>query len=320
MLVDIPVPITFGAPGDKVTRNAGSMRNSGIELALGYQHEAGAFRWNANVNFATLTNEILSLGGGAPINRGLGVGGNNAGSRTEIGQPVAYFWGLQTDGIFQTPEEVLAANGSHGNVIPGDRRFKDISGPDGIPDGKITEKDRVNLGNGLPKYMYGGTINISFKSFDFTLFLQGQGGNKIVNNNRRHLYDLRNYNGQGVQNVAKDMLNRWTGPGTSTTVPRVAYFGTPGNNLFSDFYVEDGGFLRCRNLQLGYTIPLDFSRRFGVERLRVYVSSQNLFTITKYSGYDPEIGTLRQDVLNTGFDQGRYPVARTFIGGINLQF
>jgi hypothetical protein len=315
MLVPIPIPITSNGSIGSITRNAGSMRNSGLEMALGYQQDVGAFQWSANVNFATLKNEILSLGGGAPINRGLGVGGNNAGTRTEVGQPVAYFWGLQTEGIFQTPEEVQAANGSHGDVIPGDRKYVDVNN-----DGKINEKDRINLGNGLPKFMYGGTFNISFKGFDFTLFLQGQGGNKIANNNRRHLYDIRNYNGQGVQNVAKEMMGRWTGPGTSNTIPRVAYFGTPGNNLFSDFYVEDGGFLRCRNLQLGYTIPKDFSGRLGLERLRVYVSTQNLFTITKYSGYDPEIGTLRQDVLNTGFDQGRYPVSRTFIGGINLQF
>jgi hypothetical protein len=258
---------------------------------------------------------VLSLGGGAPINRGLGVGGNNAGSRTEVGQPVAYFWGLQTDGIFQNEEEVQAANGSHGQVIPGDRRYVDVNG-----DGTINEKDRVNLGNGLPKFLYGGNFNVSFKGFDLLLFLQGQAGNKIANNNRRHLYDLRNYNGQGVQNVAREMLGRWTGPGTSNTIPRVAYFGTPGNTLFSDFYVEDGGFLRCRNIQLGYTIPAGFTGKLGVQRLRVYVSAQNLFTITKYTGYDPEVGTLRQDVLNTGFDQGRYPVARVFLGGLNLQF
>jgi TonB-linked SusC/RagA family outer membrane protein len=315
MLVNIPVPISFGAPNDAITRNAGSIRNKGWEFALGYNQDVGTIQWSANVNFATLENEVLSLGGGAPINRGLGVGGNNAGTRTEVGQPLAYFWGLKTDGIFQTPEEVEAADGSHGKVIPGDRRFVDVNG-----DGIINEKDRVNIGNGLPKFFYGGNFNVRFAGFDFTLFLQGQGGNKIANNNRRHLYDIRNYNGQGVQNVAKEMLGRWTGPGTSNTITRVAYFGTPGNNQFSDFYVEDGGFLRCRNIQLGYTIPSELTNRFGVERLRVYVSSQNLFTITKYTGYDPEIGSLNQSVLNTGFDQGRYPVARTIIGGINLQF
>jgi TonB-linked SusC/RagA family outer membrane protein len=315
MLVDIPVPISFGAPNDRVTRNAGSIQNRGWEFAVGYRQNQGAFQWSANVNFSTQSNEVLSLGGGAPINRGLGVGGNNAGSRTEVGQPVAYFWGLQTDGIFQNEEEVQAANGSHGQVIPGDRRYVDVNG-----DGTINEKDRVNLGNGLPKFLYGGNFNVSFKGFDLLLFLQGQAGNKIANNNRRHLYDLRNYNGQGVQNVAREMLGRWTGPGTSNTIPRVAYFGTPGNTLFSDFYVEDGGFLRCRNIQLGYTIPAGFTGKLGVQRLRVYVSAQNLFTITKYTGYDPEVGTLRQDVLNTGFDQGRYPVARVFLGGLNLQF
>ncbi|GAB2591970.1 TonB-dependent receptor [Spirosoma areae] len=317
MLVNVPVPITLGAPGNVITRNAGSMENSGIELALGYRKTTGLWKWSADVNFSTLQNKVTSLGGGAPINQtdGLNAGGNNAGTRTEEGQSIAYFWGLQTAGIFQNEAEV-AASVQKGTAAPGDRRFADVNN-----DGKLDAKDRINLGNGLPNYLVGGQVKVAYGSFDFSALFQGQLGKKIANATRRQLYDIRNFNGAGVQNVSKDLLGRWTGPGTSTEIPKVSYDPTStNNNLFSSYYIENGDFLRCRNIQLGYTLPGTLAKRIGSERVRVYVSAQNLFTLTTYSGYDPEIGSLNQNVLTTGFDVGKYPVARVFMVGLNLQF
>jgi len=315
MLVNIPVPISLGAPGNSILRNAGGMKNSGIELAIGYRQNAGLFKWSADVNFATLKNTVTSLGdGGRPIVQGFNEGQNNAATRTEVGQSLAYFWGFKTDGIFQNQQEIDASP-MKGTVIPGDRRYVDTNG-----DGKVDGSDRVNLGNGLPTMIFGGTLRASYKGFDASILLQGQAGSKIANNTRRFLYDIRNYNGQGVQNVSQEMMNRWTGPGTSNTMPRVAYFTSSDNNRFSDAYVENGGFVRARNIQVGYTLPISLSQKIGSDRVRVYLAAQNLFTITKYSGFDPEVGSRNQNALNTGTDQGRYPVARVFMGGINVSF
>lgn len=315
MLVRIPVPISLGAPNNSILRNAGGMKNSGIELAIGYRQNAGSFKWSADVNFATLNNSVTSLGeGGRPIVKDFSEGSNNAATRTEIGETLAYFWGFKTDGIFQD-KQAIEASPMKGLAIPGDRRYVDTK-----KDGKIDGNDRVNLGNGLPNFIFGGTFRASYKGFDASILLQGQAGNKIANNTRRYLYDIRNYNGQGVQNVSQEMMNRWTGPGTSNTMPRVAYFTSSDNNRFSDAYVENGGFIRARNIQIGYTLPMALSQKIGSNRLRVYLTAQNLFTITQYSGFDPEVGSRNQDALNTGTDQGRYPVARAFMGGINLSF
>ncbi len=205
--------------------------------------------------------------------------------------------------------------------MPGDRRFRNLNVDDQKVDTTISPNDRTNLGSGLPTFLFGATFKAEYKGFDFSLLLQGQGGNKIANNTRRQLYDIRNFNGAGVQNVSRDMLDRWTGPGTSNTMPRVAYqTTTTTNNVFSSYYIEDGMFLRCRNIQIGYTLPTVLSQKLKAARIRVYVSAQNLFTITKYSGYDPEIGSLGANVLATGIDQGRYPVAKMFMGGLNIGF
>lgn len=315
MLVNIPVPISMGAPNNSILRNAGGMKNSGFEFSLGYRHSTGKFNWSADANFSTLKNEVTSLGqNGRPIVNSFNEGANNAATQTEVGETVAYFWGYKADGIFQDQQEIDASP-MKGTVIPGDRRYVDVNG-----DGKIDGTDRTNLGNGLPKLIYGGTLRASFKGFDASILLQGQAGNKIANNNLRFLYDIRNFNGQGVQNVAQVMMDRWTGPGTSNTMPRLAYFTSSDNNRFSDVYVENGAFLRCRNAQIGYTIPQSISKKAGIERLRIYLAAQNLFTVTKYSGFDPEVGSRSQNALNTGTDQGRYPVAKVMMGGLNISF
>ena len=315
MLVNIPVPISLGAPNNSILRNAGGIKNSGIELAVSYRQNKGAFKWSTDVNFATLKNEVTSLGnGGRPIVQSFNEGQNNAATRTEVGEPIAYFWGYKSDGIFQSQSEIDASP-MKGSAIAGDRRYVDTNN-----DGKIDGTDRINLGNGLPTMIFGGTLRAAYKGFDASILLQGQAGSKIANNNLRFLYDIRNYNGQGVQNVAQAMMNRWTGPGTSNTMPRVAYFTSSDNNRFSDVYVENGAFLRCRNIQLGYTLPLDLSQKIGSDHVRIYVAAQNLFTITKYTGFDPEVGSRGQSALNTGTDQGRYPVARVVMGGLNVRF
>jgi hypothetical protein len=275
----------------------------------------------------TLQNKITSLGSGQAFNSGFNVGGAELSSRVEQGQPIGYFYGFKTDGLFRSQPEIDATNEQakqitgnpdaefQAGVQPGDRRFVDINN-----DGVIDQDDRTKIGSPIPGLTYGLNINLGYKGFDFTLFLQGVSDVDIMNSTRRQLYDMRNFNGQGVQNVSRDMLNRWSPDNTDTNVPRISYATTPNNIRGSDFYVENGSFLRARNMQLGYVLPTDLTKRFGVERLRVYVAAQNLFTITDYTGFDPEIGDFNQNALQSRFDQGNYPQPRTFLGGLNLQF
>jgi hypothetical protein len=263
------------------------------------------------VNFTYLKNEVTDLGMGTEIISTFDVGGNNTTTRTVVGEPIAYFYGYQTDGIFQTQEEIDNAP-DHGMVSAGDRRFKDLN-----DDGIIDDLDRTNLGSGIPKYMYGFNIGFEYKGFDFSLFLNGNAGVDIINNNLRYLYNLRNFNGTGVQNVLQKVYEeRWTGPGTSNTFPKVAYNPANTNIIFSDSYVENGSFVRLRNIQAGYTLPSALFGKSGIKSMRIYISGQNLLTFTKYQGYDPEVGGV--GLLGTGIDQGRYPVARMYSMGLKI--
>ncbi|MBD0256565.1 MAG: TonB-dependent receptor, partial [Cytophagales bacterium] len=327
ILLQVPVPANLGAPENKVIRNLGEVQNKGFELALGWNDTRGRFTYGISGNLTTLQNKVTSLGSGQAVNTVINAGGAELASRVEQGEPIAYFYGFKTDGLFRTQAEIDEANERakqitgnadavfQGGVVPGDRRFLDINN-----DGVIDQKDRTKIGSPIPGLTYGLNVNLGYRGFDFTLFLQGVSDVDIMNGTRRQLYDLRNFNGQGVQNVSRDMLNRWAPDNTETDVPRITYATTPNNIRGSDFYVENGAFLRARNMQLGYVLPGGLTRRFGVERLRVYVAAQNLFTITDYTGFDPEIGDYNQDALKSRFDQGSYPQARTFLGGLSLQF
>lgn len=312
MLVSLPVSFEAGfqtAP----SVNGGKVKNSGIELLLGYRGEAGGFSYDISGNMATLKNEVLSLGVGQPI-AGPTLGFTSISSSfTEVGQSIGYFRGYQTDGIYQTNEEVNKT--LQPNAVAGDFRYRDING-----DNRLTDADRVKLGSPWPTLTYGMSFDFKYKGFDLNVMLQGVAGNQIFHSNKFATYPLKYFGGSGVVNGSKEVLNRWTPGSGNNEIPRLAYVDANGNYAnSSSFYVEDGDYMRIRNVSLGYRIPQSLiSKTKMFQSARFYVSAQNLFTFTKYSGFDPEIGSTNP--LQSGVDNGVYPQPRTFMAGINFGF
>jgi TonB-linked SusC/RagA family outer membrane protein len=312
MLVSLPVSFEAGfqtAP----SVNGGKVRNSGVELLLGYRSEIGGFTFDVSGNLATLRNEVLSLGVGQPI-AGPTLGFTSISSSfTEVGQSIGYFRGYVVDGIYQTNDEVNKT--LQPNAVAGDFRFRDVNG-----DNQLSDADRVKLGSPWPTMTYGMNFDFGYKGFDLNIMLQGVAGNQIFHSNKFAIYPLKYFGGSGVVNGSKEVLNRWT-PGSGTNeIPRLAYVDANGNYAnSSSFYVEDGDYMRIRNLTLGYRIPQSLiSKAKMFQSARFYVSAQNLFTFTKYSGFDPEIGSTNP--LQSGVDNGVYPQPRTFMAGINFGF
>jgi|FLOH01.1.fsa_nt_gi TonB-dependent starch-binding outer membrane protein SusC len=303
------IPGYVGATGSPLG-NVADMDNKGIEIELGYRKQFGDFNFSANGNVSYLKNEVTYLGQGKEFITAGAAGFQSMGSitRTQIGESYNSFYGFQTAGIFQNQSEIDSYVNSAGIVIqpdasPGDFRWTDSNG-----DGSITEDDKQFLGSPLPKYTFGLTLNMDYKGFDFMAFAQGATGNKIFQGLRR--LDILNANYQ------TDALSRWTGAGTSDTYPRLTNNDTNGNfGKSSNFYLEKGDYLRLKVIQLGYTLPNDLISKIGASKLRLYVTGENLLTLTKYTGYDPEIGG---NVL--GIDRGYYPQAQSFMFGANIQF
>jgi hypothetical protein len=220
-----------------------------------------------------------------------------------------HYYGLVMDGIYQTQEEVdavLWGNPSQNVVRPGDVRFKDLNG-----DGFINNQDKTNIGSAIPDFTYGLNFDANYKNWDFNVFFNGVQGRDILNTN---LFDLEGM--QRLFNAGTAVLNRWTGPGTSNTVPRAG--GAPQNYGISTRYLEDGSFLRLRNLTIGYTLPNNMLGKDLFSKFRIYVSGQNLVTITDYSGLDPEIGNTNG--FESGIDRGAYPQPKTYLVGLQLSF
>lgn len=317
----IPLSLGFDSPP---TVNDGTISNKGFELTASYRHTIGDFSFDVSANFASIKNEVLDLE--SPFNRGSFQGEQI--TRTEEGEAVGYFYGHKVDRILQESDftaGVLNDNlPSQDNAAPGDILFQDIDG-----DGAITDDDRTNIGSPFPNYTYGLNFSVNYKSFDLSLFLQGQGGNEIYNGNRFWLEGMTR-----VFNAGPAVLNRWTPENTNTNIPR-AITGDPNNNSrTSDRFIEDGSFTRLRNISIGYNIPSEVLDTFGkgvISNLRVYASAQNLFTITDYTGFDPEIGTSFNGqsgssninaarTVAAGIDRGQFPQPRIFKGGIQITF
>ena len=323
LLLRVPLPNSLGY-SDSPLANVGSIQNRGLELALGYKHTGKDFNWTLTGAFDMVRNKVLSLATpNATINSGQNAdfGGFDI-TRTEAGHPIQSFYGWVTDGIFQSQAEINALNTVRGSdttfyqnnkTAPGDIRFKDLNG-----DGKVDAQDRTYLGSYIPKFNYGINWTGSYKQFDFTVFFQGVVGNKIYNGTK--------VVGQGqlrLFNATTDVLNAWTPQNTNTNVPRSVSGDPNQNSRTSDRFLEDGSYLRLKNLSIGYTVPTAALSKFTkgyVNRLRVYASSQNLLTFTKYTGYDPEISSKNNNLLNNGIDYVQYPQARTLTVGINLGF
>ena len=303
MLAVVPLPGVVGFLPSAT--NVASARNSGFEFMVNHRNQKGLVEYEIGGNISFIRNEVTDLGeGGQPISTGSVFGIGDLVAYTEIGQPIAYFYGYETAGIFQTDEEA-AAYEALPNAQAGDVIFVDQN-----DDGVIDSDDKTMIGNPHPDFTYGLNASVNYKSFDFSLFLQGTYGNEILNGVFR--YDLN------TTNLPVEALERWTGEGTSDWYPRISHSDPNQNNRISDRFVEDGSFLRVKNVQLGYTLPESVMQRLQIGKCRVYVAASNLFTFTKYSGLDPEVGT--RGTLEIGIDRGFYPAARSFMAGVNVNF
>lgn len=304
LITGAPFPLLIGNNGPVV--NAGEVKNSGIEVELGYINTVlDDVTVDLKLTASTNKSEVISINNASgSLVGGQGVIGQNDILRAEEGKPLGYFWGYQTEGIFQTAEE-LAAYPHQGNAHPGDFKFRDTD-----ENGTLDDNDRVNLGTPYPKLILGLNTSFEWRGFDLAMFWYSALGFQIFNANRRADLIYANY--------TTDVLDRWTGEGTSNSTPRVT-LSDPNQTWKrpSDFYIEDGDFLRLKNITLGYNLPKDLLKAFRIQNLHVYVTSENLLTITGYNGVALESGG---GPLALGIDHGTYPQARTFIGGINLTF
>ena len=309
MLLSMPVP---GYAGDSSPiGNLGDMVNSGVEIELSYRDRIGDFSWNISANATYNRNKLTYLGDDATDLYG---SSHKIGqlTRGEIGMPFPFFYGYQTDGVFQNPAEVAAHVNADGNMLqpnatPGDFRFKDVN-----EDGILDDSDRTYIGKGIPDWTFGLNIGFEWKGIDFNMLLQGQAGVQAFNVTRRtDLYYI---------NLPKTILNRWTGEGSTDSAPKFEFTSANENYRVSDYWVEDASFLRARNVQLGYTLPGSLTKKIFVQRLRVYAQAENLFTLTKYTGCDPEVTGGNGFGTELGIDRGVYPQNRTFSVGVNLTF
>jgi TonB-dependent starch-binding outer membrane protein SusC len=323
LILEVPLSPSLGFSRNTPS-NVGSMQNNGFEFVATYNKRTNDFKWDLSANFSTTKNKILNFGPDikSPIFSGSNAdyGGFDI-ARTRPGDPVQSFYGWKVDGIFQSQAEIDSYNAKDGNAStkyqdnakPGDIRFKDLNG-----DGKITADDRTIIGNFIPDFTYGINFNGSYKNFDVNLFLQGSQGNEIYNGTKVLRQGMLRLFGAG-----KEVLNAWTPSNTNTDVPR-AVDGDPNNNSrTSDRFIENGSYLRLKTLSVGYTIPektLLSGTKNVVKRARIYLSTQNLITITKYTGYDPEIGSRFNSSLTNGIDYGQFPSSRTVLLGVQLGF
>ncbi len=313
LLVALPISFEAGFP-TAPSVNGGKIINKGWEFELGFQDQANSFRWDVSANFSTLSNEVLSLGQGQPIPGGLTMYGSGMPiNYTEVGEEIGYFKGLQVEGIYQTVEEI--DNNFQPNARPGDFKWKDVDG-----DGVLTTADEVKLGSPWPDFTYGANLDLSYRNFDFNLILTGVGGVQIMNKMIESVYPIRYFGGSGIVNARKEALDRWTPENGGNTIPRLIVDDANGNySNMSSFYIEDGDYMRVRNVTLGYTFPSGRGKFSDLlSGTRIYVNAQNLLTFTKYSGFDPEI--LSSNPISAGIDDGVYPMPRTFVLGLNLTF
>ena len=288
------------------TANIGSTKSSGIDITLGYTETLSkSFKVNTSLTFTTAKNEVTATNsdGTAKILGGYYFNGQSQSVTVfEKGFTPGYFYGYKTLGLFQTPAEVAAAP-TQGGAQAGDIRFADING-----DGKINSNDQTKIGDPFPEFTLGWSLNLEYKNFDFNAFTYASVGNDIYTAYERNA----NYT-----NKARSVLGRWTGPGTTNDAKTPRYSFTDGNSNIrvSDRYVEDGSFIKIKNLQLGYTFPASATKKI-LSRLRIYAQVKNAFVFTKYTGFDPEISG---GILDSGIDRGAYPQARTFAFGIDIK-
>lgn len=308
LLESIPIPGHVG--NDAPVANVGSVQNRGVELSVNWRHILKDIKYSVGFNAAYNKNKMTKIGNEDKTLTGASWAVAGTVTRAEEGLPIGYFWGYKTDGLFQNIAEVYSHIGSTGDLLqknaqPGDVRFVDVNG-----DGKISEDDRTQIGNPTPDWTLGFNGSIEYKQFDLSLLLIASLGNDIFNGAQRQ--DLR------YTNRSEDILDRWTGEGTSNTIPRYTWIDVNNNYRVSDLYIEDGSYMRLKNIQVGYNLPKSVLSRIGASNWRFYISGENLLTLTGYSGADPEIGAMSS--FDIGIDRGIYPQARIFRFGTTITF
>jgi TonB-linked SusC/RagA family outer membrane protein len=331
--------LTIAAPAQSgynfFTRNVGSMENKGLELAINYNHAIGSdFHYGLGLTLSAVRNKLTSITSGTNFVSnfgGLTVAGLGWSTFTEtnIGQPVGEFYGYKSLGIIQTQAQLDALNASaaaknpsnpfyqKAATAPGDRLFADVNG-----DGQVTATDQVSLGSPLPKFFGGLNVDFSYRAWDFNAYFYGTYGNKIFNYQESALESFQNRSFVGVENVSVDYyLHHWTPTNPSTIYSRANYNDDAvGSNVPSSAWIQNGSFVKLKNVTVGYTLQSDLARKLFVSKIRVYVSAQNLFTITKYTGLDPEIGLQNGNATQNGLDNGTYPSSKFFTVGLNVTF
>ena len=368
MLMPMQLPSYMGTSGNTSSAlaapfgNFGSIENKGLEITINaHPISTKNFSWDSEFEISWNKNKLTKLSGtsSAAI---LGVGQwNDVVSKSDVGQPLFQFFGYVTDGVYTSYEDIenspkpVSYGGSNGynkynTVWVGDVKYKDISGPDGVPDGKIDENDRTYIGNPMPKYTFGWTNTFRYKDFDLSIFVNGSVGNKVYNYIRMKLDNMKSVWANQAATVInrsqitpinpnKDYSNGYLGHNATTVyhwyddidnvqvlnptnIP-AAHLNDPNeNSRVSDRYIEDGSYLRIKNITLGYTFPKQWIKNLGLENVRLSCNIQNLWTITGYKGYDPEIGASTSDMNGYvyGLDNGRYPSPTVYSFGLNVTF
>jgi len=321
LLLDVPIPVSAGLPPAPnqpsaiVTQNIGKIQNRGLEIGLvttNVQAQNNGFGWTTNFNVSGNRNKILDLG-----TQVTGAGETSArniiygSSISQAGQPLGAFYGYTMQGIVQSNAEGQGLPTQNGNrPVAGDVRFADLNG-----DGVINDQDRTIIGNPNPKAFAGVTNNFSYKGVELSVFFQGQFGNQIYNQTRQILESQSDPLNQSTR-----VLNHWTPTNTNTDIPRPVRNDPQGNNRFSTRWLEDGSYVRLKNITLAYNFPTVLSKRASIQNLRLYVTAQNLITWTHYLGYDPEVNADPFNQTGFGRDYGVYPQSRTFTVGLNANF
>lgn len=359
MLMDLQLPSYMGTQGNASSAlaapkgNYGSIENKGVEITLNTHPLIGKFEWDSEFQISFNKNKLKSLSGTSNAQI-VGHGQwSDVISVSEVGKSLYNFFGYVTDGVYKDLEDLQTSpkpakyptdgNFNRSNTVwVGDIKYKDISGPDGVPDGVIDEYDRTNIGSPMPKFTFGWTNSFRYKNFDLSIFINGSYGNKVLNYMSINLTHMNSGWTNQLASISKraqlvpidankvyadgsnwydDVTNvTVVNPGTGT--PRISVADPNDNDRISDRYVEDGSYVRLKNITLGYTFPKKMIQKVGLENLRLYANIQNLLTITGYSGYDPEIGASTADSkgYTYGVDNGRYPSPTVYSFGVNISF
>ncbi|WP_332369254.1 SusC/RagA family TonB-linked outer membrane protein [Spirosoma telluris] len=309
LLLNVPVPRASGFSTE--LQNIGKVNNQGIEFTLGTRQTFGRLRWDASANIASNRNEVKALG---PAGDPIIVAGGVAGAQfiTQIGHPIGEYYTMINDGVFKNQAEIDAYPHTS-TTRPGDFKFRDNNG-----DGKIDfNSDRAVTGSYFPKYTFGFNTSFAYRGFDLAVAVQGVQGHKILNLIRRYIYNM-----EGNGNLFRGALDRWQSadnPGNGL-VNRANRLASGSNGEISTWHIEDGSYVRVRNITLGYSLPAGVLSRLHLSRARLYVTTQNPFTFTKYLGFNPEVNSRPDSALSSGEDYGTYPLARTTSVGLNLSF